>query len=384
MTHPEFRLTINLGAVRRNWQRLQDQLRPGALCAAVTKANAYGLGAAEVAPALYAQGCRQFFVATLTEGIELRQLLPVDAVILVLNGLRPGAEADCVRHRLLPVLFTLPQMERWLAAQRAAGVYLPCALKYNSGMTRLGLDAAELELLCRQESLLLALQPVLLISHLACADEPGHPMNQQQLASFRQALWRMRQVVPGIRASLANSAGIFLGDEWHFDLARPGAALYGINPCAGRTVVEPVVALQLPVVQVREVQGGERVGYGSTYTVPGPGRLAVVLGGYADGLQRTLGNCGYGIFAGIEVPLVGRVSMDSIVFDISAVPAVQIPPEGDAFIELLGPHLTVDELARRAGTIGYEVLTSLGDRYIRHYINEGAELLPPSATELTS
>lgn len=382
MTQTESRLTINLGAVRRNWQRLQDQLHPGALCAAVIKANAYGLGAAQVAPALYRQGCRQFFVATVAEGVQVRELLPDDVTIFVLNGLRPGAEATCLRYRLLPVLFTEPQMLRWVEAQRVNGVQLPCALKFDSGMTRLGLSEAQLTALCDNPGLLQALGPVLFVSHLACADEPAHPMNRRQLDSFRMALARVRRVVPGIRASFANSSGIFLGDDWHFDLARPGAALYGVNPLDHLpSPVEPVVSLQLPIVQLRDVQGGEYVGYGASYQVPGPGRLAVVLGGYADGLHRTLASRGYGVLAGCEVPLVGRVSMDSMIFDVSAVDPAHIPPEGAAYIELLGAHFGVDDLARSAGTIGYEVLTSLGDRYDRYYIdaagaNHGASLTP--------
>lgn len=363
-------LTVDLTAVCHNWLSLQERVGTGCVSAAVVKANAYGLGVDRVAPALYQQGCRQFFVATVNEGIALRAALSADAVIYILDGLRPGAEHHCLQHGLIPVLFTLAQLQRWRVA--AAGQQAPCAIKFNSGMNRLGFNSDELEELCADPELLESINPQLFMSHLACADEPAHPLNQHQLQAFNAGLAQIRERLPQIKASLANSSGIFLGPEFHFDLVRPGAALYGINPCP--SVVSPmqsVVSLRLPVIQIKVANPGDPVGYGGDYVVNKKSRLAVVLGGYADGLHRAMGGIGAegkGWLGDVEVPLVGRVSMDSMVFDITSVDESTLPPEGQIYIEMLGTRQNVDRLAMATRTIGYEVLTSLGDRYERRYI----------------
>ena len=361
-------LTIDLASIQRNWRTMRDQLKPGAECGAVIKASAYGLGSERVAPSLYAAGCRSFFVATVDEGMCARACLPRDAVIYVLAGIGPGREGECISHSLVPVLFTEEQLQRW----RRVGGSAPCALKVDTGMTRLGLDLDVFERLCAEQQLLLDCNPVLFMSHLACADEPDHPLNRNQLQQFQVALERVRHLFPNIRLSLANSSAICLGRDWQFDLVRPGAALYGVNPQPGvPSPVAPVVDLRLPIIQVRDVpRAGVSVGYAATYTTAGPARLAVALGGYADGIHRIVGNGGFGLLAGRRVPVVGRISMDSTIFDITAVPEAQLPAPGSGYIQVLGPSLDVDEASARVGALGYEILTSLGDRYHRRYIEE--------------
>lgn len=365
-------LTIDLAAIRRNWSAVGRQLKSATECAAVIKASAYGLGSERVAPSLYRAGCRRFFVATVDEGLSARAYLPADATVYVLAGMAPGREADCIERQLIPVLVSAEQLQRWRQARRQAASAAPCAIKVDTGMTRLGLDMEEFEHLCAEPQLLLDCNPVLFISHLACADDVDHPLNRRQLSAFRQAAQQMRRLCPQIRLSLANSSGICLGEPWHFDLVRPGGALYGVNPQPGAdTIVEPVLDLKLPIVQVREVsRPGATVGYAATYRIDRPVRLAVALGGYADGIHRIAGATGFGVLAGVKVPVVGRISMDSTIFDISAVPAAQLPPPGGGHIQVLGPSIDIDQASAAAGALGYEILTSLGDRYHRRYVGE--------------
>lgn len=340
-------LTVDLDAVVANWRRLAEQARP-ADCAAVVKADAYGLGAIRVAPALYGAGCRSFFVATIDEGIQLRPLLP-EARLFVLCGVLPGTAAEFAAHRLIPVLNSLEQAEAWGSRGEAA-------LHVDTGMARLGLDTSALPHLG-------GFRPVLVMSHMACADEPGSSMNRAQLEAFA----RVTAAFPGVPASLAASSAIFLGREWHFDMVRPGAALYGLNPTPGlRNPMGQVVRLQGKILQVRDVDSPMTVGYGASHRVARPGRIATVAAGYADGLFRSLGNRGHGFIAGEKVPVVGRVSMDLTTFDVSAVAPEAARP--GAMIELIGPDHTADDLAAEAGTIGYEVLTALGSRSHRRYL----------------
>jgi alanine racemase len=376
-SYPGAVLGINLEAIAANWRLLRDRSAP-AECAAVVKANAYGLGAAEVARALAAAGCRVFFVASLAEGVALRAALspPADAstddpvppavgfnaTILVLEGAPRGAEAEFIRHGLIPVLNGLEDVDAWRVFAGLLETRLPAALQVDTGMSRLGLPAGELATLAGRLERLDRFALVLVMSHLACADEPDHPMNQDQRARFEDAL----AVLPKASASLANSSGIFLGEPYHHDLVRPGAALYGIAPIPGQpNPMQAVVTLRARVLQVREIDTGATVGYGATHCVSGRTRIATVNVGYADGWPRSLSNRGAAWIGGQRVPLVGRVSMDLITFDVTGV------PEGDAapgtWIELIGPHRPVDAVADEAGTIGYEILTSLGARYARVY-----------------
>ncbi|PKU22531.1 alanine racemase [Telmatospirillum siberiense] len=356
-------LTIDLDAIVANWRFLNAKVAPASRCAAVVKADAYGLGAARVTPALYDAGCRRFVVATLDEALVLRPLLP-EAEIFVLSGPFSGCEEEFPAAGVTPVLNSTEQIARWRAAANRLGRPLPSVLHVDTGMSRLGLCADEARLLAGDAETLAAIRPILLISHLACADEPAHPLNRKQLEAFRSA----RALFPGLPGSLAASSGIFLGSDWQADWCRPGAALYGVQPTAtGDNPMRPVVRLDARIIQVRDVDAGESVGYGATHLARTPGRLAVVAAGYADGLFRTLGNRGCGYLGEHRVPLVGRVSMDLVIFDVTGLPNELATP--GATISLIGLHNSVDDLGRAAGTIGYEILTSLGRRYHRHYLN---------------
>ena len=346
-------LTIDLGAIAANWR----QLAAAGRMAGVVKADGYGLGAAPVARALRDAGCRDFFVAHLAEGMALRAALGPGPMVAVLNGFPPGADEDA---GLVPVLNGLPDVEAHAAVGRAAGRVRPAILHVDTGMARLGLDAAELDRVADDPGLLRGLDLRFVMTHLACADEPAHPLNALQARRFAAARARL----PAMPASFANSSGLFLGPDFASDLGRPGCALYGINPTPGRpNPLRQVVTLDAPVLQVREIPAGTTVGYGAGWTAERTSRIATVAAGYADGYLRSLSGRAAGIIAGRPVPLVGRVSMDLITFDVTDVP--QLAP-GDA-IRLIGPGETPDDIAARAGTIGYEILTSLGRRYRREY-----------------
>lgn len=361
-------LTINLNAIVRNWLRLRARAGHKA-CAAVVKANAYGLGMLPVSEALWRAGCREFFVATVDEGLALRQALPA-ATVVVLGGVRPGREPEVAQAGLWPSLFSLDAVQRWQAAVSA-----PCVLNINTGMTRLGMEESEFAAFVVSGAAA-TLDVRIFMSHLACADEPDHPLNHQQLARFNAQAPLARSRWPGVRLSLANSSGVFLGDDWHQDLLRPGAALYGVNPLPGlANPMEPVVCLRLPVIQYRTITEPAQVGYSATAEVQ-PGQwLAVVLGGYADGLLRRLSNRGEGRLAGQPVPIVGRVSMDATIFDVTRLAPDRLPAIGEAWVEMLNDDLDVNRVAEHMNTIGYEVLTNLGGRYHRDYVREGAVTL---------
>lgn len=362
-------LTVNLSAILANWRCVTSQLSKGSSAAAVIKANAYGLGAAQVGPVLYRAGCREFFVATLDEAVAARKYLHADAVIYVLGGLRVGTESLFLQHKISPVLHSTQDIRRWLA--HVADIESPpeCAVKINTGMTRLGLDVQEWTALVTARSELQQLSPALVMSHLACADEPGHALNREQLQQFQAVVATSRSLLPQARYSLANSSGIYLGKEWHFDLVRPGAALYGINPRPQEpSPLKPVVHLALPILQVRQLTGPVSIGYGATVKASAPTRLAVAAGGYADGLHRTIGGAGFGVIGRYQVPVIGRISMDATIFDVSA---AGIAADEAKVIEVLNDELTVDSWAARTGALGYEVLTSLGYRYQRRYVKDG-------------
>lgn len=340
------KLTVDLNALAENWRTL-DALS-GCETGAVVKANGYGLGAAEVSQALARAGARQFFVAAAEEGAAVRQALGPGPGISVFSGHMEGDTALIRDNDLIPMLNSVDQMLRHLESLPTG----PFGIQLDSGMNRLGMEPAEWAAL---RDIALAQKPVLLMSHLACADEPDHPMNRQQLRSFIELT--ANNNVP---RSLAATGGILLGRDYHFDLTRAGVGLYGGLPF---TDARPVVSLDLPVIQTRDLAEGETVGYGNTWTAPRVCRIATVAAGYADGLHRVLGSGGISVFAGdTPCPVVGRVSMDLITVDIT-----DLPNDPDT-VEVLGRHQSIDTLAEAAGTIGYEILTSLGGRYKREFV----------------
>ncbi|WP_363509033.1 alanine racemase [Burkholderia sp. LMU1-1-1.1] len=355
-------LSVDLAAILANYRLLCARAAP-APCAAVLKADAYGLGAVAIGAALYGQGCRHFFVAHLPEGIALRPHLPADAVIFVLHGPPPGCDDEFPRHRLIPVLNSLSQMAGWRRLARTTGVRAAAVVQVDSGMSRMGLSPAEIDAWARQPALSDGIDVRFLMSHLACADQPEHPMNQRQLERFVAA----RRVLPACPASLANSSGIFLPARFHFDLVRAGAALYGIAPVAGAVnPLRPAVRLQAKILQTRTIGPGEQVGYGHGYTAPTRRRIATLSIGYADGWPRQLSNQGVAAIAGQRVRQVGRISMDSVTLDISELGEDQALP--GELADLIWDDQPVDAVAATAGTIGYEILTNLGPRIARQYV----------------
>ena len=349
-------LDIYVSAVVANW-RLLAGLNQGET-AAVVKADAYGLGAVQVAPVLAAAGCKTFFTAHLAEAVALRPLLP-GARILVLNGLATHAAADFIAHEIIPVLGSLEEIAQWRAAAVRLERKLPAFLHVETGLNRLALPAKAFAALQEDQTLLEGVVIDTVMTHLAVADAPEDERNQHQLQDFLV----MAAAFPEAKRSIANSPGMFLGPAFHQDLTRPGAALYGLNTSPAQPrAMRPVVRLSAPVLQIREIQPGERVGYGGTWVAARPSRIATVGVGYADGLQRALSSRATAYFDDTPVPLVGRVSMDLSTFDVTDVPA----KPGD-LLELLGARHGADELADEAGTIGYEILTSLGRRYQRRY-----------------
>lgn len=357
-------LTVDLDAIAANYRLLVERAA-GAQVAGVMKADAYGLGMDRVAPALVRAGCRVFFTAHVEEGIRLRTIVPADRTVYVLHGPPPGTAADFVEHRLTPVLNDPGQVAEWSAACARAGRRLAAAVQVDSGMSRMGLAPADLAALGDPRDWLAGFEPVLLMSHLACADEPAHPMNDGQRRRFDA----LRAQFPPLPASLANSSAIFLGPDFRYDLARPGAALYGINPQPGRpNPLRQAVALDARIVQVRTIEAGAAVGYGARYVPEGTRRIATIGIGYADGWPRALSGRGHAVVDGVQVPIAGTVSMDSITLDVTAIPEARLQP--GMTVELLGPTQHVDTVAAQAGTIGYEVLTRLGGRFERRYLGE--------------
>jgi alanine racemase len=362
---PTAELTIDLGALVANYRLLQRHAKTASAGAGI-KANAYGLGAQEAAPALFKAGCRQFFVAILSEAISLRAVVP-ETEIYVLSGPIGGDEAEFVQHGATPVLNSLPQIElwsRWCAANGAS----PAALHLDTGMSRLGLAPGELDSLIADPTPLEGFGIPLVMSHLASSDEPLHPQNTAQLAQFKGALDRLLPLLPARPViSFANSSGIFLGPDFAFDLVRPGAALYGLNPTpAAPNPMRQVVGLKARILQVRQIDAHQTVGYGAAHRSTRATSLATLGLGYADGVFRALSQVGAAFVGGIRAPFVGRVSMDLITIDVGHVPAHLAQP--GAWAEILGEHQSADDLAAAAGTIGYEVLTALGSRLHRRYI----------------
>jgi alanine racemase len=361
-------LFIDLNAIVFNWRSLMQRAVP-ADCAAVVKADAYGCGIEPVTAELAKGGCRTFFVAHLAEARQVRAAAP-EAVIYVLNGIAPASAPVYASIDARPVIGTMAEFVEWDAFRRASGWLGGAALHFDTGMNRLGLSVNEAPALAARVKM-----PdhgiALIMTHLACAETPGHDLNSAQTEAFRQ----LRYLFRGVSASLANSSGIFLGPSAHCDMVRPGAALYGVNPTpAAPNLMEPVITLRARIVQVRHVERGATVGYGAAWTAPRASRVAIVSVGYADGYHRAAGSFPAGkkgaapsaaqaVVGSKRCPVIGRISMDLMALDISAL-TEGAAKRGD-FATLIGDGITVDEVADWSGTIGYEVLTSLGRRYRR-------------------
>lgn len=366
-------LSIDLGALARNWRAL-DKVSAGALTGAVVKADAYGTGVTMASKALYSAGARFFFVATPDEGMAVRAAVP-EAHIFVLNGLYPGAANLYIRQNLMPVLASMAMLEEWLAKCVERNEAYPAAFHFDTGINRLGFRLSEAGKV-RERIQSLGYAPQMVMSHLACADTPTHEKNRTQLALFSSVMNQF----PGVPASLANSAGLMTGRDYHFQMVRPGIALYGGRAVSGRkNPMAPVVTLHVPILQVAEARTGESVGYNATYSLSRNSRLAVISHGYADGFFRSLSGTnsrpgGKVVIRGKLCPVIGRISMDQAVVDITELGQdIPLPGEG---AEILGDMLSVDDQADAGGTIGYEILTSLKGRYNRNYVGDGN--LPPA------
>ena len=357
------RLIVDLAALAANWRAIASAT--AAEVAGVVKADGYGLGAAEVARALYAVGCRTFFTAFTREAVALRRVL-ADVDIFVLMPL-VADEAPLLReHHLTPCLFDCEGIHRWIDSSAPQGAPARAALHVETGIHRLGLDSDSLTALLADDARRARLDVTLLMSHLACADDPAAPANRRQLDRFRA----IRNAFPGARASFANSAGTFLAPEYHFDLVRPGIALYGHDPHCLHTAprVQPVATLEARLGQIATVEPGESVGYGAVATCDTARRIGVVLAGYADGVPRSLYRPDRRfevMVGGYRVPLFGTVSMDMITIDLSDVPENAV--EVGAWVEIFGANVPVEQVSEQAGTIPYEILTGIGPRVERVY-----------------
>jgi alanine racemase len=362
---------VNLDAIAGNYRFLQNKVG-ACVCSAVVKADAYGLGVEPVARKLAEVGATEFFVATLEEGIQLRSILPLSlpfapplVTIYVLNGLWPGTESVFDQYRLIPVLADLNQVALWKHYAAKQEKRLGAILQVDTGLIRLGLSFEELKTQLQDKGGFTGLQLHYVMSHLACAYQPGHPYNDQQRAAFEN----VRELLPHVPASFAGSGGIFHGEAYWYDMVRPGRLLYGSSFTAEevfQAAVQPVVTLRSRVLQIQTVQKGQSVGYDQTYWAERPLRLATISMGYADGYMRSLGNKGRAMVNGREVPVVGRISMDLATLDVTDLPPEWVYP--GSWVELINPQITVDAVAAAAGTVSWEVLTRLGKRPHRIYL----------------
>jgi alanine racemase len=409
-TGPLGHLEIHLDRLRWNYLALQKMLAKGADCAAVVKADAYGIGAAEVAAELYKANCRHFYAAHASEGAAVRAALNTlscsagegcgegvalqkqscgtspspsplrgslpspagqerefSAQIYVLHGPFGMKAEEFVRSNLIPVLNSRGDIEYWSGFARETGRRLPAVIQIDTGMNRLGVTAGEVARLTASPEILKPLDVRYLLSHLACADEPAHPKNKEQLEAFRRLTGQLG--LPA-RLSFSNSAGIFLGADYHFDQVRPGAALYGINPLSGAAPnqMQGIVTFKVRILQIKDVDRGETVGYGASYQVSTPAKLAILSVGYADGYMRSITGDGMVYVRGHACPVVGRISMDLIAADVTAVAPA---PQAGEWAEIIGERQTVNDVAAATKLIGYEILTNLGRRYKRIYSGQG-------------
>ena len=352
-------LNIDLGAVAANYQKFCDMTAPECAVAGIVKANAYGLGMTQVVPVLEREGCRRFFVATLDEAIAVRAI--TKQPVCVLGGLIPGAEAEYHAHGVTPVLNTLGDIDRWAAFAKKTEARTKAIIHFDTGMNRLGLGQDETRILLDKPAMLEGLAIIAIMSHFACADEKNHPLTEAQYQKFSAAAAHF----PQAQKSLANSSGIFRDRKYHYDLVRPGMAIYGLNPTPETdNPMRATVSLHARILQVRIVENQDTVGYGATYRFDKKTTVATIGLGYTDGFMRAAGRNAVFYYKGHPCPAIGRVSMDLITVDMGP----HTPQQGE-MLEILGPNQSADTLAEARGTIGYEVLTNLGDRYHRDYKN---------------
>ena len=357
-------LEINIDSIIHNYQLINNKVG-NTECAAVLKADAYGMGASVIAKALDKAGCSTFFVATIDEGIELRACFSKNEnQIAVLSGLLEGSEDIFYSNKLTPVLNDTEQIKKWAIYNKQKKISAPSILHIDTGMNRLGLTINELYDIIKNPTELKELHVEWIMSHLACGDQPRDIMNEKQLSVFLNA----KKEIPNVKASLANSAGVFLGKSYHLDMVRPGIALYGSG--SGSIPSKPlkqVIKLYSRILQIRTLSTGASVGYGASYRVSEATRVATVGLGYADGYLRSLSNCSWVFFNGLRLPVIGRISMDYITIDITQIASEKIKT-GD-FIEIIGDKFTLDDLATVANTVPHELLTRLGTRHHRIYRN---------------
>ena len=357
-------LEINIDSIIHNYQLINNKVG-NTECAAVLKADAYGMGASVVAKALDKVGCSTFFVATIDEGIELRACFSKNEnQIAVLSGLLEGSEDIFYSNKLTPVLNDTEQIKKWAIYNKQKKISAPSILHIDTGMNRLGLTINELYDIIKNPTELKELHVGCIMSHLACGDQPRDIMNEKQLSVFLNA----KKKFPNVKASLANSAGVFLGQSYHLDMVRPGIALYGSG--SGSIPSKPlkqVIKLYSRILQIRTLSTGASVGYGASYRVSEATRVATVGLGYADGYLRSLSNCSWVFFNGLRLPVIGRISMDYITIDITQIASEKIKT-GD-FIEIISDKFTLDDLAAVANTVPHELLTRLGTRHHRIYSN---------------
>jgi alanine racemase len=363
-------LTIDLGAIASNWQEQQRRVGAGVTCAAVIKGDAFGCGIEQVAPALRQANCRSFFVATPSEAFRLRAVVP-DALIAVFNGLLSGAERDFAEAGIVPVLNDRGEIDRWRSLASKEGRKLVAFMQFDTGLNRLGIPDRDLQSLLCDTDALSGIELDCVLSHLACSSDPAHPMNAQQLNRFHAVVGQLRAAGLSARASLADSGGIALGRAYHFDMVRPGVSLFGGTTDPKQSLallagLRPVIRLDALILQVKHVAPPETISYGCSYRVERPMQVATAAIGFADGLPRSLGGMGFGMLGGTKAPIIGRLSMDLTLFDVTSAPPEAAQP--GSWITLIGPGRLLDDVAVEAGTIADEILTRLGSRYARRYL----------------
>tara|TARA_B100001250_G_scaffold414359_1_gene452203 strand:+ start:1806 stop:2909 length:1104 start_codon:yes stop_codon:yes gene_type:complete len=356
------RLTINLCALANNYNLLVNRAM-NSMCGAVVKANAYGLGVKEIAECLYQNGCRHFFVANIYEAIELRELFS-NIDIFILDGVMPDQVSLIIKKNLIPVLNSLDQIDYWL--NEVSDNDHPIAIHFDTGMTRLGLDEKDIIKLSNNKSIIDSLVISFILTHLSCSSEPSNANNDKQLHLFNKLL----DLFPQIRTSVGNSATILSRPDLLGDLARPGISLYGVSPfsSAEDNPMEKAFTLTAPIVQIKKIDKGTFVGYGESTKTSSEATIATIGIGYADGIPFSMSNNGYCFFNGNKVPVIGRVSMDLMTLDVSSVPEDELYIGGE--VEIFGSNICIDATAKSLGTINYQILTNLGSRIKRVYVNK--------------